>query len=494
MSQVWVLVVLAISDFVGINLATIALLWMKHVGGTLEAVTRSWQQAHPASSPPFAYVLDFYLWDALPFIYVIWAILFVFNGLYRQRQSMSRFDEAIAVLKVVSLGTALLFIATFDLRDVSFTRALVGSYWLALVGLVAGGRIVVRTLQRRLIASGIGRCRAVIVGVDERGERLLQNLASAPAQGYEIVGFVDPSTDHLSPEPSADEPQKIGEVEILGGLKDLAHILGSRSVEAVLIALSSNSHEDVMRIVEASGGPGTAVSFSITPDLYDIVTGHVRTSQIYGVPLMELQPQLMAPWEAACKRLIDISVAVLILGGLAPLWLLTALAIRLSSSGPILFRQERVGRHGKTFMMYKFRSMVLEAEQGTGPVWVKSEDPRVTTIGRVLRALHLDEIPQCLNFLKGDMSLVGPRPERPYFVGKFQQEIPFYMRRFNVKPGLLGWAQSKHEFDMDSSDVSRIAAERLEYDLYYIENASLLLDFKIMVRTIWFVLAGKSTR
>jgi lipopolysaccharide/colanic/teichoic acid biosynthesis glycosyltransferase len=187
-------------------------------------------------------------------------------------------------------------------------------------------------------------------------------------------------------------------------------------------------------------------------------------------------------------------VAVLILGGLAPLWLLTALAIRLSSSGPILFRQERVGRHGKTFMMYKFRSMVLEAEQGTGPVWVKSEDPRVTTIGRVLRALHLDEIPQCLNFLKGDMSLVGPRPERPYFVDKFQQEIPFYMRRFNVKPGLLGWAQSKHEFDMDSSDVSRIAAERLEYDLYYIENASLLLDFKIMVRTIWFVLAGKSTR
>jgi lipopolysaccharide/colanic/teichoic acid biosynthesis glycosyltransferase len=115
-------------------------------------------------------------------------------------------------------------------------------------------------------------------------------------------------------------------------------------------------------------------------------------------------------------------------------------------------------------------------------------------IGRVLRALHLDEIPQCLNFLRGDMSLVGPRPERPYFVDRFRQEIPFYTRRFNVKPGLLGWAQSKHEFDLNSSDVSKIAAERLEYDLYYIENASLLLDFKIMVRTVWFVLAGKSTR
>ena len=489
MSQLWVLRLLVICDFVSINLATVALLWMRHVGGSLETVTRSWHQMYPASSPPFSYVLDFYLWDALPLIYVIWAFLFAFRGLYLQRQWMSRFDEGIAVLKVVTMGTVLIFIATFDLRDVSFTRALIGSYWLALIGLVAGGRILVRTLQRKLLASGIGRCRAVIVGVDERGERLLQNLSSAPAQGYDIVGFVDPSVEHTT-----GDARQVGGVEVMGGLKDLAHLLGRHSVEAVLIALTSNSHKDIMRIVEASGGPGTAVSFSITPDLYDIVTGHVRTSQIYGVPLMALQPQLMAPWEAACKRLIDVSVAVLVLGGLAPLWLLTALGIRLSSKGPILFRQERVGRDGKSFMMYKFRSMVLEAEQGTGPVWVKGDDPRVTMIGRVLRALHLDEIPQCLNFLRGDMSLVGPRPERPYFVDRFRQEIPFYMRRFNVKPGLLGWAQSKHEFDLNSSDVSRIAAERLEYDLYYIENASLLLDFKIMVRTIWFVLAGKSTR
>ncbi|MBT7859555.1 MAG: sugar transferase [Gemmatimonadetes bacterium] len=489
MSQLWVLILLAISDFIGINLATIALLWMKHVGGTLATVLRSWQRMYPDSTPSFSYVLDFYLWDALPLIYIIWALLFTFHGLYRMGQSRSRLDEAIDVLKVITLGTVLLFIATFDLSDVSFTRALVGSYWLALVGLVAGGRIVVRTLQRRLLASGIGRCRAVIVGTDERGERLLQNLVSSPAQGYEVVGFVDPS-----PERAADGPQRIGDVDVLGGLNDLAQILGNRSVEAVLIALTSNSHEDVMRIIEASGGPGTAVSFSITPDLYDIVTGHVRTNQIYGVPLMELQPQLMAPWEAAAKRLIDVSVAVLILGGLSPLWVLTALLIRLSSPGPILFRQERVGRNGRTFEMYKFRSMVMEAEDGTGPVWVKTEDPRVTTIGRILRALHLDEIPQCLNFLRGDMSLVGPRPERPYFVDRFKQEIPFYMRRFNLKPGLLGWAQSKHEFDLDATDVTRIAAERLEYDLYYIENASLLLDFKIMVRTIWFVLAGKSTR
>jgi exopolysaccharide biosynthesis polyprenyl glycosylphosphotransferase len=476
-----------LGDFAAINLASIFFLWMKFVGGTLENVQHNWSQLHMGATegPSFGFALNYYLDGALPAIYLCWQLLFLFYGLYRIEPSSSRFDEVVSAFKVVTLGNLFFFIATFDPQQpFGLTRTLMFTYWLALFVLVSGNRVAIRSMQRYLLVRGIGQRNAVIVGSEARGVRLLRDLHSSPSQGYAVVGFVRP----------ADEAEKttVEGVPVLGDVPDLSRLIAEHQIEEVLIALQSNSHQEILEIINAADHH--PVSFNITPDLYDIVTGHVRTNQIYGVPLMALKPELMPAWEQTVKRLIDVGVAVAVGLGLLPLWLLICFLIKLESRGPIFFRQERVGRNGKNFTIYKFRSMVVDAEQKTGPVWVRGEDPRVTRMGRILRMLHLDEVPQCINFLKGEMSLVGPRPERPYFVEQFTEQIPFYMRRFNVKPGLLGWAQSKHEFDLDSSDMVGIASERLKFDLYYIENMSLALDVKIMLLTIWFVLAGKSTR
>ena len=474
---------LLLSDIAAVNLASVLFLWMKFAGRGLETVQQSWSRLYPeAAEPTFWYALGYYS-DVLPLIGGCWLLLFLFFGFYRPSPSSSRFDEIFEVVKVVTLGVLLAFVATFD-SEVRLTRLLIFFYWLGMVCTVAGGRVVVRSFERQLLLRGMGRRRTVIVGVDRRGTRLLHDLRSAPAQGYEGVGFVRAHNEL--------ERDEIDGLPVLGQEEDLGRVIAAERIEVVLIALQSNSHEGVMQIIAAA--EGQPVSFSITPDLYDIVTGHVRTTQIHGVPLMELKPELMPAWQQTVKRLVDVVVAIAVLAGLAPLWVLIALVIMLTSRGPIFFRQERVGEAGKPYMMLKFRSMRIDAEEKTGPVWVKGADPRVPPIGKILRMLHLDELPQCLNFLRGDMSLVGPRPERPFFVEQFKKQIPFYSRRFNVKPGLLGWAQSKHEFDLNSKDVVAIARERLEYDLYYIENISLKLDFKIMLMTVWFVLAGKSTR
>ena len=256
-------------------------------------------------------------------------------------------------------------------------------------------------------------------------------------------------------------------------------------VKEVIISLDKHQEDVVIDIINRC--QDTSVFLKIVPDLYEIISGQARTAQIYGFPLINIMPQLMPEWEMKVKRIIDYTFAILIFLISLPITIIISIAIKMESKGPIFYKQERSGLNGKPFKVYKFRSMVQDAEKGTGPMWSTKGDSRITKVGKFIRKVRIDEIPQVINILRGEMSLVGPRPERPFFVEKLSKEIPLYKRRLAVRPGLTGWAQVKHKYDETIEDVKM----KLKYDLFYIENMSLRMDFKIIFRTVFVVLFGK---
>lgn len=456
---------LVLGDIPALNLALFLVYWLRFRSGLVVA---------ELDLSPVSYLVPA-LWITL-----YWLVIFAFSGLYKTIWDISRIDESISLFKAITLGVLLLAVATLDLSDpFPRSRLVVFGYWLSLILFVNIIRLSVRGLEKHFKVRGYGRRQAIIVGAAERGETLLRELSEYRALGYDIVGFADD-------DPAKAQKQILGK-RVLGSTADLPRLIQEQNVEEVLIAISSTSHQAILRIMSLC--VGSRVIFRIVPDLYDIVSGH-KTGQVYGFPLIRLFPEPMDAGQRFLKRLFDIVISFVVLMGFLPLWILVAVSIKLTSRGPVLFRQRRIGKGGKKFVLYKYRSMIEDAEKDTGPVWAQKGDRRVTKVGRVLRRIRLDEIPQLVNVLKGEMSLVGPRPERPYFVKKLAQEIPLYSRRLNVKPGLTGWAQIKHNYDASLDDVR----EKVKYDLYYIENMSLSLDLKILTRTILVTLTGSGAR
>jgi len=412
-------------------------------------------------------------------VYLFWVLLFFMVGLYRSWYAASRFDELALIFKITVFGCLFLFFAVFiDDQGTNVqvnSRLLIAIYWGILFTFVSIGRLTIRSLQRRMLIAGVGVHNTIIVGSETKSRELYDEVVQYPALGYKVVGFASVNECETSP---------YRNIPALGSVKDLHDIIGKHAVREVLIALDSSDHNHLLEII-TSCNPHN-VGLKIIPDLYDIISGQARTNQIYGFPLIEISPQLMTPWEESIKRMLDVgfSACVLVLG--MPVWLLLVLIIRLESSGPVLYKQERVGKDGDIFKIYKFRSMRQDAEVD-GPQWATKKDSRVTRVGKWLRKPHLDEIPQMWNVLKGDMSLVGPRPERPVFVEELSKEIPMYPRRLKVRPGVTGWAQVKHKYDESIEDVRK----KVQYDLFYIENMSLRMDFKIILSTVAHMLLGR---
>ena len=420
-------------------------------------------------------------WIPMILIWLSWLVIFLFFGLYRPWHAASRTDEVTTMMKAVSFGCILLFFAIFvddtGVQTRNSARMLIVIYWGIMVVIVGTGRVVYRTARRRLLAAGVGLRNALIVGWNEKAKDLFDRVGLHPALGYRVIGFVkiDKRKGGVSYKGA----------RLLGSTDDLSTLIEKFSVKDILIALESTDHDKLLDIIAHCNGHD--VSMKILPDMYDIISGQARTNQIYGFPLIEIMPEIMQPLEQSMKRLTDIFVSLFVLTLSSPLWIVIAIAIKMDTPGPIVYSQQRVGKDGKAFKMHKFRSMRVDAEKNSGPVWAPANDQRVTNVGRFLRNSRLDEIPQFINVLDGDMSLVGPRPERPFFVEKLSKEIPLYNRRLKVRPGITGWAQIKQGYDRSIEDVK----SKVRYDLFYIENMSFRMDVKILLYTFYIMLMGK---
>jgi len=402
-----------------------------------------------------------------------WMLLFWFTGVYIGVHNRSLFAEVLAVAKVVVIGVALLWVALVltsgpvesDVQSHTLVSLVIFLLFTLLA--VAAGRTVVRVVLRRLRRAGIGLRRTVVIGDGERTDGLIELFDRHPELGFEVIGTVTA----LGHEEGADD------VRSIGSLADLDEIITRHRVDVTIIGLTQ--HRDLVpKLITETAVADTAIK--IIPDLYDMVSGQARAQHLYGIPLIEINPRIMPSWQMHVKRLMDIvaSAFALVLG--SPVWIATALAVKLEDGGPILYAQERVGLGGRTFMVYKFRSMRVDAERA-GISWTAANDSRVTRVGRVIRKTHLDEIPQFWNVLRGEMSLVGPRPERPFYVEKFSRALPAYPRRLRVKPGVTGWNQVHME---DMTENLEFVQERLRHDFFYIENMSLRLDIEIIFRTV----------
>jgi exopolysaccharide biosynthesis polyprenyl glycosylphosphotransferase len=414
-------------------------------------------------------------------IYFYWLVVFTFVGMYRTWFASSRFDEISTLFKATFVGIFILFFLIY-LDDFihgveSSSRILIFIYWILLFISVTAGRLFIRSLQRSLLIRGIGRKCAVILGFNPTAHEVHDQILEHPALGLNVEAYIAVNPDNV------DRTYK--NIRVRGSINELLDVIAKTHAEEVIIALEKENHDLLIDIISKLEYKG--IGLKIAPDLYEILSGQARTTQLYGIPLIDIMPELMPEWEKKLKRVLDVLISFLILVITLPINFIVPFAIKFDSKGPIFFRQERSGMNNKTFKIVKFRSMFLDAEKHTGPIWSQKDDPRVTRVGRIIRRLRIDEIPQMFNVLKGEMSLVGPRPERPFFVEQLSEQIPYYKRRLKVRPGITGWAQVKHKYDESVEDVK----VKLRYDLFYIENISLRMDIKIMARTILVVLFGK---
>ncbi len=414
--------------------------------------------------PPFS--IYFYL--IIPILF-IWGFVFKTFGLYRPKRISPYLNEIFDIVKACTFSVLILISITFFFRQYEYSRLVFLVFWITTIISLSLERVAFREILRYMRRKGHNLRYAIIVGTGSLANDIFNRIELHPELGLKIKGF-------LSQDKSA-VGSVIDGIPVIGTYKDIGKIIIDKDIDQVITALPIEQHALTVELLKDIGNE--MVDIKVVPDLCEFMTLRGGIDELDGLPIISLQDTPLYGWNIVVKRAFDIifSVAAIIIT--APIIALISILINIISHGPVFYKQERMGLDGKKFITYKFRTMMVNAEENTGPVWAKENDERKTTIGTFLRRTNLDELPQFFNVLKGDMSIVGPRPERPVFVEQFKKSIPQYMLRHKMKAGITGWAQ------VNGWRGNTSIEKRIEYDLYYIENWSLMFDIKIILMTIW---------
>jgi Undecaprenyl-phosphate glucose phosphotransferase len=413
-----------------------------------------------------------YLLMLLP-ILVVWGVSFHAFDLYRPRRIGSHLSEAADIAKASTMGALVLVaVMAFFFKEYEYSRVVIIYFWLLSIGVVWFSRAAFREVLRFARRRGYNLRGVVIVGDGEPVAAVLQRIQARPDVGLHILGLV------------GDDKDGARGGRWLGGYADLRAILDSHEVDHVILALTHEDYTRLPGLLDAIGDE--PVTIHVVPDLFRFTSLRGGVEDFEGIPFIHLRDSPLHGWSRVAKRSFDVAFSAAVLGLLSPVLLGIALGVKLSSPGPILFLQDRMGLDGQRFQMLKFRTMGQDAEVDTGPVWASAGDVRRTRLGTFLRRFSLDELPQFVNVLRGHMSVVGPRPERPVFVEQFRQTVPGYMLRHKVKSGVTGWAQ------VNGLRGNTSLEKRIQYDLEYIERWSLWFDLKIIVLTVSRVLFDRN--
>ncbi|MFC1643639.1 undecaprenyl-phosphate glucose phosphotransferase [Chlamydiota bacterium] len=392
-------------------------------------------------------------------------------GFYRKKESYNPTFIFVDVIKAVSIGFIIMMAMTYVYhREFSYSRILIVLAWMLSILFLTLSRTLLENIERWIAYKKQDKKKVLVIGTGDMAKRLIKNLRLNPFLGYEVAGILA-ENDRVS-------RNYIFGKKILGHIGDIDDILNQQKFHEVILTLPNMKHDNIVDIILKC--ERNMIRFKMIPDIFEIITSCVEVDNIDGVPILGLKEfPLEKPLNRFMKRLFDIAGSSLGLALTAPLFPILGYLIKRDSKGPVFYKQTRIGEDGREFNILKFRTMKINAEKESGPVWAKKEDPRRTKIGGFLRKFNLDEIPQLINVFKGDMSMVGPRPERPHFVAEFKENIPRYMSRHIVKSGITGWAQ------VNGLRGDTSIEQRIKYDLYYMENWSLLFDAKIIMMTFF---------